>query len=199
MLRRAQARSEIIRKTAEALGELVSDDPPKVLVDHNFRHNVEDLAMRLNAQGIDPEQWFAAQMQGSEDDSEGPFANMRASAESSVKVDLALRAVADAEAIEAGDDELDAELQSVADRTGEKLKRVREQFERAGQLSEVRSDIRKRKALDWLTEHVEVVDQDGQPIDRDELTIETEDLSSPSAEVTDDIETETDDMETEVP
>ena len=30
----------------------------------------------------------------------------------------------------------------------------------------VRSDLRKRKALEWLIEHVEIVDEDGNPIDR---------------------------------
>jgi trigger factor len=51
---------------------------------------------------------------------------------------------------------------------------VREEFERAEQVPAVRSDIRKRKALDWLVEHVELVDEDGQPIDR--KTLETEEL-----------------------
>ena len=40
---------------------------------------------------------------------------------------------------------------------------MREQFERAEQMPAVRSDIRKRKALEWLVEHVEIVDEDGQP------------------------------------
>ena len=33
----------------------------------------------------------------------------------------------------------------------------------------VRSDIRKGKALEWLVEHVELVDEEGQPIDRGAL------------------------------
>jgi hypothetical protein len=33
----------------------------------------------------------------------------------------------------------------------------------------VRSDIRKAKALGWLMEHVEIVDEEGSPIDRDAL------------------------------
>jgi trigger factor len=48
---------------------------------------------------------------------------------------------------------------------------VRREFERGGQLAAVRSDVRKRKALDWLLERVEIVDEDGQPIDRVELEI----------------------------
>jgi hypothetical protein len=33
----------------------------------------------------------------------------------------------------------------------------------------VRSDVRKGKALDWLLDHVEVKDTDGNPVDRDAL------------------------------
>lgn len=207
VLRRAQAQRELQQKASEALSDLVDEEPPQTLVDHSFRHGVEDLAMRLNAQGIDPEQWFAAQAAEQAEDGEGPFDNLRQAAARSVKVDLALRSVAEAEAIECSEEELDAELQNVADRTGQKLKRVREEFERAGQLSEVRSEIRKRKALEWLTEHVVIVDQDGQPIDRDDLVVDIEEFDTPpgddatadpDAEI-DETETETDDMETKEP
>ena len=33
----------------------------------------------------------------------------------------------------------------------------------------VRSDVKKAKALEWLVEHVEVVDEEGHPIDRADL------------------------------
>src|SRR5690606_19875944 len=82
---------------------------------------------------------------------------------------LALRAVADAEGIECTDDDLTEEIEGVAERVGQSAESVREQFERVGQISAVRSDIRKRKALEWLIEHVEVRDEDGSPIDRSEL------------------------------
>ena len=42
-------------------------------------------------------------------------------------------------------------------------------LEEGDQFPAVRSDLRKRKALDWLVEHVEIVDEDGTPIDRADL------------------------------
>jgi trigger factor len=48
---------------------------------------------------------------------------------------------------------------------------VRERFERVGQISAVRSDIRKRKALEWLLERAEVLDPEGATIDRSELEL----------------------------
>jgi hypothetical protein len=50
----------------------------------------------------------------------------------------------------------------------------------------VRSDIRKRKALEWLVEHVELVDESGQPIERDALAL-------PEQSESDDIDPDTDD------
>jgi trigger factor len=46
---------------------------------------------------------------------------------------------------------------------------VRAQLEAADQMPAVRSDIRKAKALEWLMEHVEIVDEEGKAIDRADL------------------------------
>jgi len=80
-------------------------------------------------------------------------------------------------------------LAEVAQRVGETPARVRQEFERGGQLAAVRSDVRKRKALDWLLERVEIVDEQGQPIDRSELEITPE--SDSDAPEGDDVNDET--------
>ena len=66
---------------------------------------------------------------------------------------------------------VELEIEQVAERVNETPARVRAEFERGGQLTAVRSDIRKRKALDWLLERVEIVDDAGQPIDRADLEL----------------------------
>ena len=62
---------------------------------------------------------------------------------------------------------------------------MRKQFERNEQMPLVRSDIRKRKALEWLLEQVEVVDEAGAPVDRAALTVEDE-TADDAARQTDD-------------
>jgi trigger factor len=170
-IRKAQAQGQLAEKTTEALVLLVEDEAPSTLVDQEVQHRLQDLAMRLQAQGISIEQWLQASGKAPDE----LTTELRGTAAEAVKVDLALRAVADAEQIECDDDDLDAELEQVAQRVGEKADRLRTQFERGGQLPAVRSDIRKRKALDWLLERVEIVDEDGQPLDRSELDITTDD------------------------
>ena len=53
-----------------------------------------------------------------------------------------------------------------AQRAGFTVAEIRTQLERAGQISAVRSDLTKGKALEWLAERAEVVDPDGTMIDR---------------------------------
>ena len=83
-----------------------------------------------------------------------------------VKADLALRAVAEAEDIEVSDEDIEAELGRMAERLGQKPAQLLRQLERAEQMPAVRSDVRKSKALEWLVDHVEVVDEEGHLIDR---------------------------------
>jgi trigger factor len=199
LLRKVQGQSEIRQKTGEALAELVSEEAPSTLVEHETRHRLQDMAMRVSSQGIDPQSWLQAQLESSDG---GVVSQIRETAATAVKVDLGLRAVADAEGIECTDDDLEAEIAAMAERVGQKPRRVREQFERGGQLPGVRSEIRTRKALDWLVEHVEIVDPDGKSIDGSDFEIDTAELDSASpsgaADVAEQAE-QTDDTETEVP
>ncbi len=160
-----QARMALREKTGDALGELVEDDPPEALVESEMQTRLQDLALRLQAQGID----LADYLRVTGQDPDAFREDLKTAAAKAVRVDLALRGVATAEGIEVDDDELDAEITSVAERVGQSPKKVREQFEHNGQIPLVRSDVRTRKAMEWVLERVEVVDPDGGPIDRDAL------------------------------
>ena len=121
--------------------------------------------MRLQAQGIQLEQYLQITGTTPEQFRE----QLREQAEVSARVDLALRAVAEQESIEISDDELDEELMVLATQLDQPLDAVREQLESAGRLNPIRSDMRIRAALQWVTDHAEIVDEDGNPVDRDLL------------------------------
>jgi trigger factor len=165
VVRRTQARIALREQTAEALAELVGIDAPDALVAAEVQQRLQDLALRLGAQGISLDEWLAASGRPADE----VISEMRETAAQAVKADLALRAVAEAEAIDVTDDEVDEEIAQVAARVQQEAARVQADLERGGQMQAVRSDIRKRKALDWLIERVEIVDPDGAPIDRSEL------------------------------
>jgi trigger factor len=180
-LRRAQAQSALREATGTALAKLVDDDVPEALVGHELSHRAQDLAMRLQAQGLTADQWLAITGRSSEQ----MQSELREAAEVAAKVDLALRAVAEAEGLECTDEDIDEELSTVADRVGESVSRVRAEFERGGNLAAVRSDVRKRKALDWLLERVEIVDEDGRAIDRADFEVTPDSDNTPQPDRSD--------------
>jgi trigger factor len=97
---------------------------------------------------------------------------IRAEAVRDVRADLALRALADAEEIEVTDEELESALEELAEQARSTAAEVRRRLDRSGRLSAVRSGRRKAKALSWLLEHVELVDEQGSPVSRDDLRME---------------------------
>ncbi|HEX7131318.1 MAG TPA: trigger factor [Iamia sp.] len=166
----SQAQMAVREGTADELSKLVEDDPPEALVETEMQTRLQDLALRLRAQGIELAQYL--QLTGQDPDAFR--AELHTAAQRSVRVDLALRAVAVAEGIEVDDDDLDAEIEAVAARVGQPVKKVRQQFERNSQMPLVRSDVRTRKAMERVLEHIEVVDRDGNALDRDALLADEE-------------------------
>src|SRR5918993_2835860 len=103
-VRKAQAQMALREKVGEALAALVTDELPEPLVSQEMQDRLQDLAMRIQAQGMQLEQYLA--MTGTEP--EAFSRDLRETAVSAVKVDLALRAVADAEGIECTEQDLQA-------------------------------------------------------------------------------------------
>jgi trigger factor len=162
LIKRVQARMALRNSAVEALVELVDVDPPAPLVNAEVERRVHDLEHRLQAQKASVSQYLEATGQTPDQVVEG----MREGAAEAVKADLALRAVAESEHLEPTDADLDAEIERLADSYQIKPAELRRNLERADQMPAVRSDWKKSRALEWLVEHVEVVDADGQPIDR---------------------------------
>jgi trigger factor len=157
-----QARNAFIERTTSALAELVDNDAPEAMVNGDLQGRVQNMVQQFQSQGISIDQWLSATGQ-SPDDFIGA---LRVQSEKAVKVDLALRAVATAEALEVDDDDLSAEYARIAMQVRQKASDVRKAYERNDAVADLTSNLRKTKALDWLLQRVEVVDTDGQPIDR---------------------------------
>jgi len=164
-----QAQMAVRPRALEALIELVQDDPPESLIEAEVRERLHDLGHRLEQRHISLDQF----LQASGRDRAGLLAELRTEADRAVRADLALRALADAENMEVSDEELDAVVGDMAEQAGTTGADLRRRLDRAGRLPAVRSDQRKAKALEWLLDHVELVDEEGKPVDRDDLQLET--------------------------
>lgn len=160
---KVQAQVQVREKIFDEAAGLVSIEIPDSLVNQEMERRLHDMAHRLEEQmkGLTIPQYLAMTGQ----DQQEFVDTLRESAKMAVRADLALRAVIAQEQIEASDDELTAEIERVAERFDEKPAQVRKDLERRGVLEAVRSDIARSKALQFLVDHAEVVDTNGNPVD----------------------------------
>ncbi|MGZ6908372.1 MAG: trigger factor [Acidimicrobiia bacterium] len=172
---RLQAQMALRDRALEELAGLVDVEVPESLVGQEMESRLHDLVHRLEHQGATIPQWLAATGQ---DQSEF-LDQTRAAATRAVLADLALRAVVTQEAIEASDEDLDAEIARIAERAKEKPQNVRRDLDRRGLLEAVRSDIARGKALQYVVDAAVALDSNGNEID----------VSIPEPEVGDDGET----------
>ena len=177
VFKRMQSTLALRDEAVKALAELVGEEVPDALVTAETERRLYELAERLQAQGATLQQYLEAT--GLSEDNLA--AHLRQDATDAVRADLALRSLADAEGLEAEDGEVDAQVSRMAERLNQDPAALRRQLEERDALPTVRSDIRKAKALEWLVEHVEVVDEEGHPIDRADLLPNLE-AAEPEAE-----------------
>ncbi|MFZ9628735.1 MAG: trigger factor [Ilumatobacteraceae bacterium] len=157
-----QARNVFIDRVTAALAELVDSPLPQSMVNGDLQARVQNTVQQFQAQGIAIEQFLQITGQTTDQFIE----QLREQSVKAVKVDLALRAVADAEGITVADDDIEAEYARIAMRSRQKVQAVRRAYEQNDAVTDLVAQLRKNKALDWLVEHVELVDPAGQSIDR---------------------------------
>jgi trigger factor len=161
-----QSQMALRQKTVEAVADLVADDDvPEVLVDAEVNERLHDLQHRLEAQKLGLAEYFQATGQSPDD----LLGAVRTDAHKAVKADLALRALVEAEELTLSDEELDAEMVTMAERMETTPAELRRQLDTAGRTGAVRSELRKAKALQWLLDHVDLFDEEGNPMSRDDL------------------------------
>ncbi|MEM7341417.1 MAG: trigger factor [Actinomycetota bacterium] len=173
-----QAQAMRRNKIAEALAALVEDDEvPPAMIEMETENQAQDMAMRLRAQGMELDTFMQMTGQTQED----LVAQFRVQAENSARLDLALRAIADAEKLDVSDADIDEQLDELATQIQRDLDEVRADFVDAGRMPALRSDLLKEKAFDWVTERANLVDGDGQPVSPDALQLPTQDDEADAA------------------
>lgn len=159
--RETETRVAVRTNIGVELAKLVDIDAPEALVSSEMQARLQNLAMQLQSRGIRLEDYL--QITGREP--EAFTEELKEASEEAVKVDLALRAVVESEQLQATDEEVDEEIEMLIGDAEITLEAAREELQSGGQMSAVRSDVSKRKALEWLVEHSEVVDTDGAAIE----------------------------------
>ena len=161
-MRRGQAGMMARDRAAQAVADLVDLDIPPALVENEIDGRINDMAMRMQAQGID----FTAYMEAMGQDLSTMRDEFREGAEVAVRVDLGLRAVADAEGLTGDGDALEEYLKRLSEQAGKDVEEIRDALSTSGRMLEIKADICKQAALEWVFERAEIVDQNGKAVDR---------------------------------
>jgi trigger factor len=161
-LKKLEARLVVRERAVEALAELVPDEMPPTLVAAAVEQVRDALSRRLAERGLTIDQYLEASGQPLEELN----AEFELQAGSQVRADLALRALADAEGITVDDQDLAAEIERLARQTNQDARTLASRLARSGGLEQLRSDVRNEKAVGWLTDSVDLLDEQGAPMDR---------------------------------
>jgi trigger factor len=134
----AQAREKI-------LAELVKqhDFPvPEALIEGQMDTRLERVVRSLAAQGVDPRavnvDWVSLRRR------------QRDNAVNDVKAELLLDRIATAENIDANDEDVEKEIATLAEHSGESATALRARLTKQGALDRMKSKLRSDKAIDWL-------------------------------------------------
>jgi trigger factor len=157
---RARVREDLeLRSKAESDRELRDDllrklldahkfEVPQSLVDEQTNYRLEGVARQMMGRGIDPRRaelnWEAARE------------DLKVQAEQDVRASMLLEKIAEAENITVSDEEVEAEIQSIATASQQPIEQVRAALTKNGGERSIAHRLRNRKALDLLIDNAHV-------------------------------------------
>jgi trigger factor len=134
----AQAREKIL----EAVVKQHDFPVPEALVEHQMDVRLERTVRSLAAQGVDPRavnvDWVSLRKRQHD------------RAVDDVKAELLLDRIADAEKIEATNEDVEKEIGTLAERSGESATALRARLTKQGALDRMKSKLRSDKTIEWL-------------------------------------------------
>ena len=143
---RDQRQKELIREKILA-GLVQSHDfpVPESLVEHQMDVRLERVVRSLAAQGVDPRavnvDWVSLRQR------------QREQAAQDVKAELIVDRIASAENIDVTEEEVQRELERMAERSGESATALRARLTKQGALDRMKAKLRSDKTLDWLAQN----------------------------------------------
>jgi trigger factor len=135
---KTQAQDRILEQLTKA-----HDFPvPEALIEDQMDARLERMVRTFAAQGIDP--------RGMNVDWAGIRGKQRDRAITDVKAELILDRIATAEKIDATDEEVEQEIEHLAQHRGESATAMRARLTKEGTLDTMKSKLRSNKTIDWL-------------------------------------------------
>lgn len=132
----------------EKAAENATVDIPEVMVNNEVDRMIKDFEQQLAYQGMNLDLYY----QFSGTDENGLKEQFKKDAENHVKTNLVLDAIAKAENIEVSDEELEHELQHLAEQYQRDVEEIRQIFSARDGLEGLKADLQIRKTIDFLLE-----------------------------------------------
>lgn len=145
--KKASAKTEKEDKVIEKIIENASMDIPEAMINTQVRRMAEDFAQRISSQGLTIEQYF--QFTGL--DADKLMEQMRPQALKRIQSRLVLEAIVVAENIEAADEEVNKEIQNMADAYKMEVEKVKELIGEA-EREQMKLDIAVQSAVTLVTD-----------------------------------------------
>ncbi len=143
-----RVRSEVMRKLVEAHPFEV----PQTLSEHQANHRLQEAVRDMMGRGIDP--------RAQEINWDGVREQLKAQAEFDVRGSMLLEMIADEEQIEVSDEEVEAEINTIAQASRQAPEQVRAALTKQGGATSIADRLRNRKALDLIVENARVTDEE---------------------------------------
>ena len=176
--------------TAKAIGELVEIELPEELVENEIDRRIRDLEMRLNSQGLELEKYLEVTGGAIETIRE----DFRTTAEISARIDLGLRAVAHVEYLDEEEENFENYLENMAVQMQMKAEELHDALKTSGRLMDVRADIAKEAALQWVFDRVNLLDEDGNAVDSAILEVKEPDIPDMTQKISENNDVEAEDL-----
>ncbi len=168
-----QANMVLRDEAQKQIADLVEGPVPDAMISGAIADRMQELGSGLQQRNMTIEEWLEATGQ----EPASFIGELRDDAERGVRLDLALRAVAAAESLEADDDDIDGELERMATTDGRSAAQLREVIADTDGLAHLSSAICKSKALQWAIEAATLIGPDGDTIERSALELPTADAA----------------------
>ncbi len=166
-----QANMVLRDEAQKQIADLVEGPVPDAMVSGAIADRMQELGRGLQQRNMTIEEWLEATGQ----EPVSFIGELRDEADRGVRLDLALRAMATAEALEAGITDIDGELERIAATDGRSAAELREVIAETDGLAHVTSAICKSKALQWAIDAATLIGPDGDTIERSALEFPTAD------------------------
>ncbi len=147
-----QSEEELHNEILDQLVEKADFELPERLLEQGHEHFLQQQKSRMEQAGI-PEHIIQEKLHEQEDDS-------REDIRTSMKHNYVVEAVADREKIYVTESEVDEYIEQIASEQGKWKHELEEELEENDQMSQVRSELKEKKVMDFLIDHVSIQEEE---------------------------------------